>query len=1146
MSAPKSLRGYPELLRHRGLTSLLASQALGVFNDTAFKTTLSLFIITSAASTLEVNLILSTCGVMFVLPYVLFSSYAGQVSDRYSKRKVIIYAKIAEGAVMAFGALAMYFESRVAMFAMLFMMGSVSVFVVPAREGILPEMFPDEDLSRANGLQQLTIYSMLFVGPLTAGVLLPFFPQRPFITSLILMAVALAGYAFSLNITRVPPSGYKAKFRWNILGEFLHDFAEIRSRRALLLTVLGIAYFWMLGAAYTLGVLIYGRGQLHLGNHRLSVLNGCVCLAIGAGAVLAGRLSKDKVELGLVPIGSIGMAVFGMYLFVARHSHWRTLVGVCMLGMFGGLFIVPLKAYLQQRSGAHSKGRAIACSYLLSYSSVFLGWGLLWLLSGPFRLGANAIMAVMAAASIAVTVYILILLPDFMIRLILWLLTNTLYRIQVKGGENLPKRGAAVLVCNHISFVDPYLIAACTQRIIRFMIYRRFYNIPGIHWFTKLMGAIPISEKDPPRLMVKSLQEAQKRLREGQLVGLFAEGATTRTGNLLRFRRGFEHVTRGLSVPIIPIHIDRVWGSAFSYERGRIFFRWPQFFPYPVTVSFGKPLPAGSKVFEVRQAVMKLGAEAFAARAATQRPLQELLIDSARRCWRRFAMADSFGREINFGKVLVGAMVFRKVIRERCPDERMIGVLLPPSVPTALLNLGITLAGRIPVNLNYTSSQEAISIAVEKCKIKTIFTSPKLLERFNMPVRPGMVMLEEVAEGISKGTKLIHLLAARFLPRFVLHRWLVPPDVSLESLATIIFSSGSTGVPKGVMLSHRNIVANMEGVQQAIDVGPKDCLLGILPFFHVFGFTVALWLPPLSGFGVVYHANPLEAKTIAELCQKYKVTIMVATPTFCWEYVRRCPADAFRSMRLAIVGAEKMKMELARVFKEKFGIELYEGYGCTELSPVVAVGTAGYTGRNERQIGYKPGSIGHPIPGVAVRIVDRQTYTDKGPDEEGMLLVKSPSVMMGYLDEPELTKQVLFEDGWYITGDIARMDHDGFITITDRVSRFSKIAGEMIPHIHVEDALHKALGVHEPRFAVTAVPDDTKGEKLVVLHTDIDVPVEELLKRLREQGMPTLWIPRRDNFFRVETLPILGSGKVDLFQLKKLAKEFSETAPAAQ
>ncbi|MDD5543574.1 MAG: acyl-[ACP]--phospholipid O-acyltransferase [Acidobacteriia bacterium] len=1138
-----SARTYTQLLKHRGFTSLLMAQLLGVFNDAAFKTTLSIFIISKAVSATEVNLKLTACGILFVLPYVLFSSYAGQVADRYSKRKIIIWTKVAEGLVMAFGFLAMMFTHIPLMFAMLFMMGLVSVFATPAREGILPEMLPDEDLSRANGLLQLGIYGTLFAGPLSAGLLLPLFPERPFITSLMLMALALAGYAFSLNITRVAPSGYLEKFHWNWATEWWRDFGEIRNNRPLLFTVLGLSYFWLLGAAYTLGVLIYGRGQLHLGNHSLSVLNGCVCIGIGVGAVVAGKLSADKVEQGLVPIGSIGMAVFGLYVFIAGHSYWNTLVGVSLLGFFGGVYLVPLKAFLQQRASTTSKGRAIAVAYAMAYTAVFIGWAVLWFLSGPLKLRPNQIMLLMAAVSVAVTVYVLTLLPDFMIRLVLWLLTNTLYRIQVRGIENLPKRGPAVLVCNHISFVDPYLIAACTQRFISFMMYRRFYNIPGIHWFARLMRAIPVSEKDPPRLMVKSLQTAQQHLNEGRLVCLFAEGATTRTGNLLRFRRGFEHIMRGQSVPIIPIHIDRVWGSAFHYERGRIFFRWPKHFPYPVTVSFGRPLSPQSKVFEVRQAVMRLGAEAFAERSATQRPLQELLIDSTRRSWRRFAMADSNGREINFGRVLVGAMVFRKIIQKMCPEERMIGVLLPPTVPTALLNLGISLAGHIPVNLNYTASQESIAFAIQRCHIKTIFTSPKLLERFSMTKLPGMVMLEDVAAGIKSSTKLLNLLAARLLPRFVLHRWLMPRGVTVDSLATVIFSSGSTGEPKGVMLNHRNIVSNLEGIQQAINVDSHDRLLGILPFFHVFGFTVALWLPALSGFGVIYHSNPLEAKTIGDLCRKYGVTIMICTPTFCWEYVRRCHDDDFKAMRLAIVGAEKMKPELAQAFKKKFGLDLYEGYGCTELSPVVAVGTQGYISPQEQQIGYKPGTIGHPIPGVAVRIVDLEKFEDLPPGKEGMLLVKSPGVMMGYLDEPELTRQTVLKDGWYVTGDIARMDNDGFVTITDRLSRFSKIGGEMVPHIYVEDALHRMLGAVEPQLAVTSTADGLKGEKLVVLYTDASLNVEDLLRRLRENQMPRLWLPRKENFHHVNALPTLGSGKLDLKRLKDMAREL--TSPVA-
>jgi acyl-[acyl-carrier-protein]-phospholipid O-acyltransferase/long-chain-fatty-acid--[acyl-carrier-protein] ligase len=308
--------------------------------------------------------------------------------------------------------------------------------------------------------------------------------------------------------------------------------------------------------------------------------------------------------------------------------------------------------------------------------------------------------------------------------------------------------------------------------------------------------------------------------------------------------------------------------------------------------------------------------------------------------------------------------------------------------------------------------------------------------------------------------------------------------------------------------------------------------LGNLPFFHAFGFTVGVWLPAIGGIGVAYHANPLESRTIGGICRKYRATLMIATPTFMWEYVRRCPAQDFASLRVAIVGGEKMRVELADAFWEKFHLDLFQGYGCTETSPVVSIETAGYHAQNGLGAAQR-GSIGRPIPGVAVRAVSPETFQTLGPGQEGVLLVKGPGVMMGYVGEPEKTRQVIREDGWYITGDVVQLDEDGFITITDRLSRFSKIAGEMVPHVHVEEALQRALGRLDARLVVTSVSDNLKGERLVVLHLDLEMTVEELIKRTRESGLPALWVPRRENFYQVSALPVQGSGKFDL----KLAKE---------
>jgi acyl-[acyl-carrier-protein]-phospholipid O-acyltransferase/long-chain-fatty-acid--[acyl-carrier-protein] ligase len=1138
-------RGYSEVLKDRGFVFLLAAQAMAVFDDNTFKQLLMLFVTASIPALATRNLYISLGTALYVLPYIVFSSYAGQVADHFSKRRVIIFMKVVEATLLVVAVFAMYVGHVVAMLGVLFLLGIHACFLDPAKEGILPQIFPDEALSRANGLMQLTVYTMIVSGPVAAGLLLDAFPLKPYIPVAMLVGTALLGLFVATGISPVPAIAEGEKFRINAFGEFWHDFAEIRSSLPLYRTVLAIAFFWFLGAVYLQNVIGYGRDLLHLSNSGISYLTASVSIGIGLGAFVAGKLSGDQVELGLVPIGSVGLGVFGVFLFLGHHSVAQVFIGHFFLGFSGGIFIIPLQAYLQAHAGEHSKGRIIATSNVLTFTGVFLGAGVFAFLSGPCRMQANQVLLVMAAISFGATWHILTVLPDFMIRLCFFLLTHTFYRIEVRGAENLPRRGAALLVCNHTSFADPFLIGACTPRFIRFLMYRHFYETRGIHWLAKLMGAIPISEADKPRELVESLHSAQDRLREGDLVCIFAEGAITRTGNLLRFRRGFERITRGLPVPIIPVHLDRVWGSIFSYERGRFFFKWPRRIPYRVTVSFGAPLPGDSNAFQVRQAVMALSAEAFTRRGHSQRPLPELFLDSARRNWRRFAMADSSGRKVSFGQALIGSLLFRRQVMKQCPDEKMIGVLLPPSVPGALLNYGISLAGRVPVNLNYTASKQAMEVAVGRAGLKTIFTTEKLLSRLGIEKQPGMVMIEDVATRFTKLDKLVWAVLARVVPTALLQRWLIPSEVKLDSLATVIFSSGSTGMPKGVMLSHRNIVSNLEAVQQTINVNRNDCLLGILPFFHSFGFSIGLWLPAISGFGVAYHTNPLEARKIGELCQKFHVTLMISTPTFVWEYVRRCEPEDFASLRVAIVGAEKMKPELGDAFREKFHLELLQGYGCTELSPVVSVENAGYSGSGEKQIGAKRGTVGHPIPGVAVRIVNPETFETLGCRQEGMLLVKGSSVMVGYLGEPEKTRQVMWEDGWYITGDVAQLDEDGFIQITDRLSRFSKIAGEMVSHVQVEEALHRALGSAEPRMVVTSISDEQKGERFVVLHTELGISVDDLLKRMRESGLPKLWVPRKENFFPVQALPFLGSGKLDLRQVKETAKRFASEQPAA-
>ncbi len=357
----------------------------------------------------------------------------------------------------------------------------------------------------------------------------------------------------------------------------------------------------------------------------------------------------------------------------------------------------------------------------------------------------------------------------------------------------------------------------------------------------------------------------------------------------------------------------------------------------------------------------------------------------------------------------------------------------------------------------------------------------------------------------------------------------------LDRLTTVIFSSGSTGEPKGVMLTQYNIVSNIEQMGQTFAFAHHDKILGILPFFHSFGFTVTLCLPAALGVGVVYHPNPLDGRGIGELVQRHAITFLLATPTFLQMYLRSCAPEQFGSLQYVVTGAEKLPSRLATAFEDRFGVRPLEGYGCTECAPAVAVNTRDFRAPGVRQVGAKRGKIGHPLPGISVQIVDPDTFAPLDIDQPGMLLVRGPNIMAGYLGQPAKTAEVI-RDGWYVTGDIASRDADGFLTITDRLSRFSKIGGEMVPHIKIEETLHELAGCTEQCFAVTGVPDEKKGERLAVVHTLSEDRLKPVLEALATCDLPNLWKPRPEHFVAVDALPYLGTGKLDLRAVRDIAR----------
>ncbi len=594
---------------------------------------------------------------------------------------------------------------------------------------------------------------------------------------------------------------------------------------------------------------------------------------------------------------------------------------------------------------------------------------------------------------------------------------------------------------------------------------------------------------------------------------------------------------KGVDAPIIPVNLDRIWGSVFSHEGGKYLRKWPKIIPYPVTISFGKALAPTASAFEIRSAVMELGADAFQYRLADKVTLPEAFWREARKHPAKFCIADSSGKKLNYGTTLISSVAIARKINAKIFQEKTIGVLIPPSVAGTLINISVSILNKVPVNINYTASKDAIASIVKQCAMQYVITSRSFLEKSGISLPCEAIFIEDIISSISKLEKMKAAFFSYLFPSGLSH-WFIfgPKDFRAhEKLATIMFTSGSTGEPKGVMLTHANITSNLEGLYQIFNVKDEDVMMGVLPFFHSFGFTATLWFPLISGISAVYHFNPLDAKVIGKLVHENKATILMATPTFLSMYIRRCEAEQFKTLRMVTVGAEKLKENLAKEFKEKFGIQPMEGYGCTELSPVVSINLPDYDGPGQIQKAQKQGTIGLPLPGIAIKIVDQNTGETLNPGQNGLLLIKGPNVMKGYLNHPKKTQEVI-KDGWYMTGDIAQADEDGFITITDRLSRFSKIAGEMIPHIKVEEAIHSILNASEQICVVASVPDDKKGEKLVVLYTkDMDIPA--LLEGLKKYGLPNLWIPGAEMFLRIDSIPLLGSGKLDLGKIKAKAQE---------
>jgi acyl-[acyl-carrier-protein]-phospholipid O-acyltransferase/long-chain-fatty-acid--[acyl-carrier-protein] ligase len=717
------------------------------------------------------------------------------------------------------------------------------------------------------------------------------------------------------------------------------------------------------------------------------------------------------------------------------------------------------------------------------------------------------------------------------------LLARCFYRVTAFGTEHLPK-GGFLLLPNHITWVDAIVLQLACPRPIRYIIDEEFYRKALLHPFLRIVRCIPIDIRHPR----STIRAAAEKIGEGEIVCLFPEGRLERAGTLLRLQGGYELIARHANASVVPVWLDKLWGSIFSFQGGRFFTKLPKKIPYRVTVAFGEPLNAEpADIATVREELLKLGEFCYSRRRALDRHLGEACVRGLKRKPFSTAMIDGIDHsQLNRAKLLGAAAALSRFLRKEFSDKR-IAIVLPASKGAVVANLAVALAGKVPVDLNFTMGRAANESCCKRADLRVAISATQFIDRLkDFPWSERVLKLDEMMPRM-KSQILIWWMMSIFVPWRLLVRLLQIPREGGHEEALLLFTSGSSGEPKGVVLTHRNIVGNVSQFSALLDAKKSDAILASLPFFHTFGSTVTLWYPLIETVRIVTHPNPLEAATNAALIERYKLTLMLATPSFLRGYMRKARPNQLRSLRLVITGAEKLPLDLAKSFEERFGQKVFEGYGLTETSPVVSVNLP--EPRSEKsgecvQPSSRLGSVGRMAPGIAAEIREPETDRKLSLHDSGMLWLRGPNIFEGYLNDPKRTAEVL-RDGWFKTGDIGRFDEDGFLYIEGRLSRFSKIGGEMVPHEAIEHKIVDLLdlsGKDERMIAIVGVQDESKGEALVLLSA-VDVDLAQLRKKLHEAGISNLWIPKRVQ--RVESIPVLASGKLDLKKCQELANEKS-------
>lgn len=1126
------------LLLSRRLGPLCLTQTCGAFNDNLVKNAmvvLAIFKLNAGGAGLA-----ALAGALFIAPYALLSATAGQLADRFDKSRLIQITKAAEVLLMALAAYAFLSNSVPGLLAVLFGLGVQATMFGPLKYAILPDHLRGDELVAGNGLIEASTFLAILAGTVAGGAL-ALFDAGPAIVGASGVAVSLLGLAAAFGIPAAPAADHTLHIGWNILRETASVTRQAAQNRPVWLSILGLSWFWAIGATLLAELPTIARDALGAEGQVITLLLTMFAVGVGVGSLLCARLLHGEVSARLVPFAAIGITLFtwdfgaavihgsALHLttvaaVLASLTGWRMLADLLLLATCGGLYSVPLYAIVQQQSQPSHRARTIAANNIANAALMVLGAGFVAAFAA-FGVSPPHVLQIAAVINLAVALWIVRLLPRTIFRTLFRWYFRLFHETRVSGLENLAQAGErSILVINHQSFLDGCLVAAFVPGDLVFAIdteqARRF-------WFLKYV--IDIFPIDPGSPM--AIRAMVKAVREGRRLAVFPEGRITLTGALMKIYDGPGMIADRADAAIVPVRIDGLQFHKTSRMRGKLKLRWFPSLDLTVLPPVRIDLPASKG--RIR-------------RAALGRIMQDIMIDAAFRPERlthslfaALLQARSFYdrgvpiiadvvpnetgggntvTELSYRRLILASVVLGQKLAAFTRAGEHVGIMLPNAVGAAVTFIALQAQARVPAMMNFTSGPDAMLSCCAAAGIDTILTSRRAvqkgkLEQLVEAVAPKVrfVYLEDVRASIRSMDKLRGMIAAQRPER------LPGADVEAASPALVLFTSGSEGAPKGVIHSHRALLANCLQLRSVVDFNPLDKVFNALPMFHAFGMTGTL-LPLMYGVRVFLYPSPLHYKIVPEMVYAEQSTIMFGTDTFLTGYARKGSPLDFQSLRYIFAGAEKLRPETRDVYMDLFKKPIFEGYGVTETAPVLALSTWA----NARE-----GSVGRLLPGIEARL-----EPVPGIDVGGRLWVRGPNVMLGYLraEAPGVLQPP--PDGWYDTGDIVTIGPSGFVTIQGRAKRFAKIGGEMVS-LAAAEALVSAVWT-DTAHAVIAVPDPRKGEKLLLVTTQPDAEPRALLAAARERGVTEIQVPR--DVMVVDKLPLLGPGKIDYPAVQRSAE----------